>query len=389
METTQQPKGLFKQLIQGPGQAFKYHPIFTSLFVLSALAFLGVAVYRFSYGLGVTGLNDNTAWGLWTAFKLSLVVVSGCAFVLTGMVYVFKMEAFRPLCRSAALMGLLGYSTFAITLVFELGWPWRIVHPIWMHNYHSILFEIAWCVMLYLTVLSLEFVPNILEKFNKTGLVKWYKKLIPSFVIAGIILSVLHQSSLGSLFVVSPYKLNHLWYSPWIGPFFIISAVFCGLALVILMEIFMARFNKRKARLSLLSKLAYYSIPFLGLYLGFKVMDVLERTPAREAFGRMDFFTLIYILEIGGGILLPMILFGIKKIRESIRGLVFTSLLVVLLAGALNRLNVSVIAMDHSPLGYSPTFVEYLYVPATLMLVIGIYIILTRLFPIDPEGTPQ
>jgi Ni/Fe-hydrogenase subunit HybB-like protein len=389
METTQQDKGIIRQLITGPGQAFKYHPVFTSLFVISCLAFLGIAVYRFTYGLGVTGLNDNTAWGIWTAFKLALVVVSGCAFVLTGMVYVFKMENFRPLCRSAALIGLLGYSTFAITLVFELGWPWRIVHPIWMHNYHSILFEIAWCVMLYLTVLSLEFVPNILERFNKMGLVKWYKKLIPSFVIAGIILSVLHQSSLGSLFVVSPYKLNHLWYSPWVGPFFIISAVFCGLALVILVEFFMARFNKRQARVNLLSKLACYSIPFLGLYLGFKVMDVLERTPAREAFGRMDFLTFLYIVEIGGGVLLPMILFGIKKVRESARGLIFTSLLVVLLGGALNRLNVSVIAMDHSPLGYSPTLVEYLYIPATLMVVAGIYIILTRLFPIDPEGTPK
>ena len=389
MENTPKSKGLFEQLIKGPGLALKHHPFFSTMFSLAFVAFLGLAIYRFVYGLGVTGLNDVTPWGIWTALKLSLVVVSGCAFTLTGMVYVFKMETFRPLVRSAALIGLLGYSTFALTLIFELGWPWRIVHPIWMHNYHSILFEVAWCVMLYLTVLTLEFVPNILERFNKSRLLKWYKKLIPSFVISGIILSVLHQSSLGSLFVMAPYKMNGLWYSPWIGPFFIISAVFSGLALVILVELLMSRFNKRQPRLSLLSKLAKYAIPFLGLYLGFKVMDILERTPAREAFAKLDMSTLLFCLEIIGGIALPLFLFSRKKVRESLKGIAFTASLILLLGGALNRLNVSVFGINHQPLGYSPTFVEYLYVPVILILVAGVFIIITRLFPIDPEGTPQ
>jgi Ni/Fe-hydrogenase subunit HybB-like protein len=373
----------FKDLIKGPVLSFKYHLITSLLFTFSLIVFLGLAFYRFSIGLGVTGLNDNTAWGIWTVLKLSLVVFSGCAFTLTCMVYVFKMERFRPLVRSAAFIGFLGYATFALTLIFELGWPWRIVHPIWMHNYHSILFEIAWCVMLYLTVLSLEFIPNILERFKMSKILKVFKTLTPSFVIAGIILSVLHQSSLGSLFVMAPYKMNHLWFSPWVGPFFIISAVFCGLSMVIIVELFMAKFDKRKPHKLLLADLGKYSIAALGLYLGFKVMDILERGTARKAFAAFDIYTLLFIIEIGIGIFLPIILFSRKKVRESTKGLGLTAALVLIFGGALNRLNVSVISLDHQPLGYNPTIIEYLYIPLILILISCVYIIATRLFPIQ------
>ena len=371
-----------KDLVKGPAQAFKYHSITTIIFTISIVSFIALSIYRFSWGLGVTGLNDMTAWGLWTALKLSIVVASGCAFTLTGMVYVFKMERFRPFVRPAALMGLLGYTTFAISLVFELGWPWRIVHPIWMHNFHSILFEVAWCVMLYLVVLSLEFIPNMLERFKMKRLLKIFKTLTPSFVIAGIVLSVLHQSSLGSMFVIAPYKMNHMWYSPWIGPFFIISAVFCGLAMVIIAELLMAIFDKRKPRMDLLSDLGKYSAAPLALYLGFKVVDILERGTARTAFAVFDVNTLLYIIEIGLGILLPLILFSNRNVRESTRGIGFTASLVLIFGGALNRLNVSITAMDHSPLGYTPSFIEYLFVPVIIVLMAGLYVIITRVFPI-------
>lgn len=385
MSTRKEIASFANQLIKGPVEALRYHPFATTLFAVSLLVFAGVAVYRFSYGLGVTGINDPTAWGIWTALKLFFVVSAGCGFVLTGMVYIFKMEQFRPFVRSAALLGLIGYATFALTLVFELGWPWRIVHPIWMHNYHSVLFEVAWCVMLYLTILVLEFMPGFFERFKMQKAFNLFKKLTPGFVIAGIILSVLHQSSLGSLFVVAPYKMNHLWYSPWIGPFFIISAVFCGLALIILVELLMSAFNKTSPRLNLISELGKFSVPILGMYLGFKVMDILERGAAREAFAAMDIYTFLFVIEIVLGILLPIILYANKKARESRWGLGITASLVLIFGGALNRLNASVIAIDHQPLGYTPVLVEYLYVFAIIIISAGIFVITTRLFPImDP-----
>lgn len=375
-------KTFVSDLVAGTVDAFRNHFLATAIFVFGVALFLALTVYRMIYGLGVTGINDMTAWGLWTAFKLSLVVMSGCAFMLTGMVYVFGLERFRPLVRSAALMGLLGYSTFGLTLVLELGFPWRIVHPIWMWQHHSILFEVAWCVMLYLTVLSFEFSPNIFERFKMPTLGKIVKKLTPAAVIAGIVLSVLHQSSLGSLFVMAPHKMNFLWYSPWIGPFFIISAAFAGLALVIFVDLLMARFDKREPYMNLHNILAQICAAILLLYLGFKVMDVLTRPEALAAFMKFNTYTLLFLLEIGVGIFLPIVLFMQKKVRASKWGIGFTSALVLIFGASLNRLNASVIALDHSPLGYTPNWIEYLMVLALTICIVGVYVIITKLFPI-------
>ena len=377
---------LVKDVAGGPRIALKRHFLVTAVFVLACVAFVVVAFYRFKHGLGVTGLNDNTPWGVWTALKLAFVVSSGGAFVLTGMVYIFKMERFRPLVRSAALIGLLGYSSFALTLVFELGFPWRIVNPVYLHNGASILFEIAWCVMLYLTVLTLEFLPNLFERLKMQKSLKLFKTLTPSFVVAGIVLSVLHQSSLGSRFVVTPYKMNQLWYTPWVGAFFIISAIFCGMSMVILAELGMAAFDKREPRLDLAGDVGRFSIMFLALYLGFKIADIAERADARADLMAFDLKSLLFLLEIGLGVAVPIALFASEKIRGSARGLGFSAALVVLFGGGLNRLNVSVIALDHSPLGYRPNWVEYLFIPAMIVLVSGVYVILTRLFPIHASS---
>ncbi len=382
MSLVKEVKTIIGDTVKGASEGLKAHPVSMGLFVFALVVFLALTVYRMAYGLGVTNVNDHTPWGLWTAFKLTLVVWSGCAFTLTGMVYVLGMERFRPLARSAALVGVLGYSTFALVLVLELGFPWRIIHPIYMWQHHSILFEVAWCVMLYLTILTLEFAPNIWERFKLPGLQKLFHKLAVTFVVLGILLSVLHQSSLGSLFVVCLAKLNPLWGSPWVGPFFILSAVLCGLAMVIGVELFMAVFNRREPRMKLLSELGMFNVAALALYLGFKVMDVLTRPEAFHAFFAFDIYTLLYIFEIGLGILVPIFLYANRRVRESAWGIGFTSLLVLLFGGALNRLNVSVIAYRHAPLGYFPNWVEFLMVPAIFILVVGFYVIISKLFPV-------
>jgi Ni/Fe-hydrogenase subunit HybB-like protein len=386
MSTNLEVRNIGKDLMKAPIRTLKRHPLLSISVLVSFLLLISLVYYRFSKGLGVTGLNDLAPWGLWTALKLSFVMAAGCGFTLTCMVYIFKMESFRPLVRSATLMGLLGYASFVFTLILELGWPWRIVHPIWLHNYRSILFEVAWCVILYLLILIFEVLPNIFEKFKMFTLQRIFHKLTPSFVIIGVVLSVLHQSSLGSLFVMLPYKMNHLWYSPWLGPFFIISAIFGGFALVILSELLMSTFGKRKPHMKILSNLGRYSVPFLGLYLGFKIMDVIERVGARSAFATLDIYSILFVTEIILGILFPIFLYGSKRVRLSKTGLGITASLVLLFGGVLNRLNVSVLSINHSPLGYKPNYIEFLYIPLIIMLLFGIYVILTRILPIYKSG---
>ena len=172
---------------------------------------LVASIIRFTRGLGsATGLNDSTPWGLWIAFKLVFVAIAGGGFTLAGMVYIFHLERFRPILRRAILIALLGYGSFIVSLIFDLGLPWHIYMPVLNWQHHSVMFEIAWCVMLYFSVLVLEFSPAILEHpwFNhqifKT-ILRWLHRLTLPLVIAGIILSTLHQSSLGSLFLIMPF----------------------------------------------------------------------------------------------------------------------------------------------------------------------------------------
>ncbi|MBU1651106.1 polysulfide reductase NrfD, partial [bacterium] len=176
-----------------------------------------VATARFMFGLGATtNLSDAVPWGLWIGFDvMSGVALAAGGFVLTATVYIFKLERYHAIVKPAVLTAFLGYIAVAVGLLFDLGLPWNIWHLIIFWNPHSPLFEVGWCVMLYLTVLLLEFFPVPAAEFSKLAKLRdFLLKLRLPLVIAGIALSTLHQSSLGSLFLIMPYNVHPLWYSP-------------------------------------------------------------------------------------------------------------------------------------------------------------------------------
>ena len=113
-----------------------------------------------------------------------------------------------------------------VALLFDLGRPYRVWHPLVMWNPHSVMFEVGWCVTLYTTVLALEFSPVVLERLRlaEAAAAGCARLLIP-LVILGVLLSTLHQSSLGSLYLIVPHKLHPLWYTPLLPVFFFVSAL--------------------------------------------------------------------------------------------------------------------------------------------------------------------
>lgn len=172
-----------------------------SIFGLAA----AVGLVRFIKGLGsTTNLTDSYAWGFWIGFDvMGGVALAAGGFVVTMMVYIFKREEFHPFAKPAVLTAFLGYIAVVLGLLFDLGLPWNIWHMIIFWNPHSPLFEVGWCVMLYLTVLLLEFSPVPLEPFSAYAKIRAFLiKFRLMFVILGIGLSTLHQSSLGSLFLI-------------------------------------------------------------------------------------------------------------------------------------------------------------------------------------------
>src|SRR5512133_369744 len=205
------------------------------VFVVVMLLGAYSTIIRFTQGLGATtNLSDAFPWGIWIGFDvLCGVMLAAGGFTLMAAVHIFNIKRLRPIVRPTVLTAFLGYILVSIALMFDLGRPYRIWHPLIMRNPHSVMFEVAYCVMLYTTVLSLEFAPIVLERFGWHKPLKIVRAILIPLVIGGVILSTLHQSSLGTLYLIMPEKLHPLWYTPLLPVFFFISAIAVRLAMTI------------------------------------------------------------------------------------------------------------------------------------------------------------
>ncbi len=245
-------------------------------------------ILRVTRGLGaVTNLSDAFPLGFWIGFDVMAgAMLGGGAFVLAGLVYVFGLERYRPILRATILTAFLGYSLLIVALLIDVGRPYNIWRPLFYWNVHSVLFEVALCVMCYTTVLALEFSPALFERLRWRTAWRIVHKLTLPLVILGIVLSTMHQSSLGSLWLVAPGKLNDLWYTPWLPVLFWISAITVGLSMVMVESNLTARGLKHGLRQDLLASLARANALLLALYAAFKLVDVAargKREPALHA----------------------------------------------------------------------------------------------------------
>jgi Ni/Fe-hydrogenase subunit HybB-like protein len=349
-----------------------------------------LTVIRFTQGLGsVTNLSDRYPWGLWVGFDLLCGVgLAAGGFVITAVVYVFHMERFRPIVRPAILTAFLGYLLVCAALLFDLGRPWNIWHPLVMWNPHSVMFEVAWCVMLYTTILSLEFSGMVFEKLRWPRAVKVQKMLSVPLVIGGVILSTLHQSSLGTIYLIVPGKLHEIWYTPILPMLFFVSAVCVGLAMVIVESRLSSRAFGRRFELPLLSQVGRILVGMLGIYGVMRVFDLVNRGVLAEAFS-LSYESSMFLLEFVAGVLVPMALLAVPSVRRSARGLHGAALLAVM-GFVVNRLNVSLTGFESAQGGhYVPAWSE---IAITLMLVaIGFaaFGFAVRHFDVYPKDTPS
>jgi Ni/Fe-hydrogenase subunit HybB-like protein len=346
-------------------------PIGTS--ILSALVVLGLAViiYRFINGLGaISNLSDGRPWGLWISFDLYCgVALAAGGFTLAGAVYIFRLEKYHTVVRPAVLTAFLGYTLVILALLVDLGQPWYIWHIIINWNVHSPLFEVGMCVMTYTLVLALEFSPAVFEGLNKSNLpvVKRINWRIPwgviraiqiPLVIAGVVLSTLHQSSLGSMLLMMPTTLHALWYSPILPILFLLSAIAVGPAMVIFESTLSNRVFGHRLETDVLSGLAKVIPYILGLFLLLKFFELMAVGEIGLIFTAYP-YNLLWWGEIIVGSILPIILFSIPDIRQSRKGIFWTSVLVIL-GLMFNRFNVSMLALGMRPgYIYFPHWMEF------------------------------
>jgi Ni/Fe-hydrogenase subunit HybB-like protein len=271
-------------------------------------------------------------------------------------VHIFNIERYRPIVRPAVLTAFLGYILVVVALLFDLGRPWNIWHPLIMWNPRSVMFEVAWCVTLYTTVLALEFVPAVLERLQWKRTLAWMRVVSVPLVIVGVLLSTLHQSSLGSLFLIVPRKLYPLWYSPMLPVMFFISAVCAGLAMTIFESWHSSHAFGRQLEMPLLNGMARLMAVFMAVYLTIRFLDLLHRDALRLLLeNRTE--TWLFGLE-AALMLIPTVLLFSRRVRQNPTALYFMALL-VLFGFIANRLNVSITGMEAgSGVHYIPRWTE-------------------------------
>lgn len=365
----------------------RFRPGFwTAVFAVLFLAFLTVTVIRFTKGLGtVTNLSDQFPWGLWIGFDLLCGVgLAAGAFTLTAVVHLFNLKRFEPIVRPTILTGFLGYAFVIVALLLDLGQPWRIWHAIVYWNTHSVMFEVAWCVMLYTTVLAVEFSPVVFERFGWHAPARLIHRLITPLVILGVILSTLHQSSLGSLYLIVPSKLHPLWYSPMLPLHFYISAIGAGIGMVILESYLSKRAFHRHLEMDLLEPLARGMVVMLGIY-GLMRLQAIARN---HAFGTLfnSYEGQMFMVEFALGVILPVALMSFRRLRTNPDWLVGGAFLAVL-GFVMNRLNVSITGMETaSGTRYLPSAMEIIVSLGLVATGMAVFAFAVRNFSIFPDG---
>ena len=329
-------------------------------FILGGAAILAIA--RFARGLGATtALTDLTPWGFWIGFDvMGGVALAAGGFVVAATVYVFRLEKYHAIVRPAVLTAFLGYLAVVGGLLFDLGLPWNIWHMIVYWNPHSALFEVGWCVMLYTTVLSLEFLPVLFEAAKHPLLAKAYKFLksatIP-LVILGIMLSTLHQSSLGSLSLILPHRLHPLWYTPILPILFFVSAIGLGLMMVSTESLVSAWLYEREPEVEIVQGLGKAARWVLAGYAVLKLADVFARGQGAALFAG-NYESWLFWIELLLSAIVPLVLFSIPAARQKVAGLT-TAAMMSVTGFVMNRIDVGGLAQI-GPTGthYVPSWTE-------------------------------
>lgn len=354
-------------------------------FLLVALGLVATAVRMFG-GLGaVTNLSDRYPWGLWKGFNiLAAVGLGGAGFTITALVYVFNARRFHPIVRPTVLMSFLVYVSVTGALIIDIGRPWTIWHPIVMWNPDSVLFEVAWCLMLYTCVLMLEGSGMLFEKWDRPRMVRIQRAITVPVVIVGVILSTLHQSSLGALFVIVPGKLHPLWYSEALSLLFLVSSVCMGLALVIVMSRLSSRAFGRGLEMSILARLSRILLAGLCVYGAMRVVDLAVGGALPLAF-QATYEAAVFQVEFVAGVVLPILLLASAKRRGRSGPLLAAGGLVVF-GFVVNRLNVCVIGFEAAQGGhYVPAWSEVSITLMIVALVVGAFALGVRYLGIYPE----
>ena len=413
-------------------------PTNVALFALVAFGFISFLA-RFVLGLGhSTQLSDTYAWGLWIVFDLVWIAIAAGAFATAGLIYIFQREDLYSIGRAAVLMGLLSYSFVTVTLLADLGLPWHAYQLVIQAPQQSAMFEVSWCVGLYVTILLIEFLPVPFEQFGLAKASALWRRWSGAYVagavtlfvymlsrnlmyaaltavifavlawvfrprgdkvepvmlaIAAVTLSTMHQSSLGSLFLLMRDALAPQWWSPVMPVSFFLSSIAAGTGLVILVEMWIAKAWKRELRIAQVAAVGQITFWSLLVYVVFRLGDMIVRGQLGSAFaGRTG---ALFAAELILGCFVPLALLATAAERKR-PAVLFWGALLTTLGVVFNRVNVVLFGMSlkgpmpgFSPETYSPTIFEWGLSIGLFAAAIFLFGLAVRLMPVLPKAPAQ
>jgi len=333
----------------------------------------GWATYlRFVEGWkAATNLSDGQPWGIWVGVStLCGVGLSAGGFAIAGAVYLLGFERYRPILRAAVMIAFLGYLSVCFGYAWELGLPWNFWHPLVMWNRKSVLFEVVWCIMMYTTVLALEFSPALVEKIPWKGVrelyLAWQHRILIGLVLIGVLLSSLHQSFLGGLFILFRGKEYPLWWSQYQTTLFYLSALSAGLCMVMIAMYLSMRSLGAKLDPNLMLEVSRLISPLLIVFTLFRFVDLVHNQALSYMFMFDRSETYYFWLEIALFIVAPLVLFNLKQVKASPIAL-YWSAAVLVMGFITHRINVSITALERATgAHYVPKWSE---LAVTVMLV--------------------
>ena len=370
-------------------------PLFLGLLALAAIAGV-LVVYRLFAGVGsITALTDRYSWGIWKPINVVTFTGIGAGAYGVGLLtYILNKGKYHPLVRPAVLVGAIGYSLGGASVMIDLGRWWGSVFlffPPW-YNFNSILLEVALCVLTYVGVLWVEVTPAMLEQWGtskssklKQIAAKWQPRMqvaLPFIIALAMLLPTMHQSSLGSLYMMAPTKEHPLWFTGWLPFLFLVSCLTMGYGSVTAVDILAGSVlpGRYRAHMELLGSLAKVAGWLSLFYVAFRFADLAwsgRISYAFQASRQMPFFWLEIALFTSSGLMF------LTQGRRQSRGRLFTAGILALLAGAAYRVDTYLIAYDGGPgAHYFPSLGEILVTMGLASLGVGVFILVSKVLPI-------
>ncbi len=348
-----------------------------------------ILLVRFVFGLGaVTNVNDGYSWGIWVVVDVMIGSALACGgFSVAMLVYIFNRGEYHPLVRPALLASLFGYTLAGGGIFFDLGRWWNFWHIFWpgYANPASVMFEVAVCVTVYILVMWIEFSPVFLEKFGLHNAKKTLNQWIFFFIALGIVLPMMHQSSLGTMLVVMGGQVNPLWQTPAVPLIYLLTAIIIGYGVVLFESCVAAASYRRSIEMHLLNPMSKIMLGVLAVYLLVRVGDLVWRGALGVAF-QPSLAAFSFWLE-NLFFVAPFFLIGSAAKRRNPANL-FLAGLAIMLGGILLRLNGFLIGYQHftgSGWTYFPSFTEVMVTLGMFSVEVLGYIIITRRFPVLPR----